>query len=199
VSLAWEARNVADYCHYLRCQDWADTEDFGERGAGSLHLNSDALVEFRYAPIESAHVSDQLGGQLSAEPARWMLGPGAAQQFGGATCRELLLDRLAEEVSQQDVEAVEGAGALADQVLAPLGEQPQDFGVAFRTVLRLDRAQPIVSQSGEGGEGGIQCIVLSGVLPVESTLTREESLGATSTTLSPAEPRVSGPRVARCH
>jgi hypothetical protein len=58
--------------------------------------------------------------------------------------------------------------------------------VAFRTVLGLDRAQPIVSQSSEGGEGGIQCIAFFRALPVESTLTREESLGATSTTLSPA-------------
>src|SRR5215203_91436 len=62
VSLAREARNVADYCYYLRCQDRPDTEDLGERGAGGLHLNSDALVKPRYPPIESAHVSHQLGG-----------------------------------------------------------------------------------------------------------------------------------------
>jgi hypothetical protein len=49
-----------------------------------------------------------------------MLGPGAAQQFGSAIGRELLVDRIGEEVSQQDVEAVEATVAFADEVLAPL-------------------------------------------------------------------------------
>ena len=91
-----------------------------------------------------------------------MLGPRAAQQFGGVIGRELLPDRVGEEVPQEEyVEAVQGAGAFGDQVLASLGEQPQDFDVAFRTVLGLDRAQPIVSQSGEVGEGRIQASVAS--------------------------------------
>jgi hypothetical protein len=40
VRLAREARNVANYSHDLRGQDWADAEDLGERGAGSLHLTT---------------------------------------------------------------------------------------------------------------------------------------------------------------
>jgi hypothetical protein len=67
-----------------------------------------------------------------------MLGPGTTQQFGGGIGRELLADRIREEVSQEYVEAVEGTGALADEVLASFGEQPQDLGVAFRTILGLD-------------------------------------------------------------
>jgi len=50
------------YSQDFRRQDWADAEDLGERGAGSLHLNSDALVELCYTPIKSAHVSHHLGG-----------------------------------------------------------------------------------------------------------------------------------------
>jgi len=50
------------YSQEFRRQDWADAEDLGERGAGSLHLNSDALVELCYTPIKSAHVSHHLGG-----------------------------------------------------------------------------------------------------------------------------------------
>src|ERR671910_3837086 len=92
-----------------------------------------------------------------------MLGPGAAQQFGGGIGRKLLPDRIGEEVPQKHVEAVEGTGALADQVLPSLAEQSQDLGVAFRTILGLDRAQPIVSQSSEGSEGSVQRIVLSGI------------------------------------
>lgn len=43
------------------------------------------------------------------------------------------------------MQSVQGTGALGYQVLAPLGEQPQDLGVTFRTVLGLNRGQPIVS------------------------------------------------------
>jgi hypothetical protein len=109
------------------------------------------------------HISHQLGGQPSADPSCRMLGPGVAQQFGGSIGRELLPDRIGEEVPQEHVEAVQAAGTFADQVLAPLGEQPQDLGAALRGVLGLDRAQPIVSQISEGGEGSVQRIVLSGV------------------------------------
>jgi len=100
----------------------------------------------------------------------------------------LLPDRIGEEVSQEYMEAVQGSGAFADQVLASLGEQPQDFDVAFRTVLGLDRAQPIVSHSGGGSEGSVQAIVFASVASEarEHPYAREDSLGGTSTTLSPA-------------
>jgi hypothetical protein len=105
---AREARNVADYySHDLRCQDRPDTEDLGEHGAGSLHLNSDALVEFRYPLIKSAHVSHYLGGQPPADSSGWVLWSSAAHQLGGGIGRELLLDRIGEEVPQEEyVEAV---------------------------------------------------------------------------------------------
>jgi hypothetical protein len=92
----------------------------------------------RYPPIKSAHISHHLGGQPSADLSGWMLWSSAAQQFGGDIGRELFLDRIREEVSQQDVEAVEGTGALANEVLTSFAEQPQDLGMAFRTVLGLD-------------------------------------------------------------
>ena len=54
------------------------------------------------------------------------------------------------------------------------GEQPQDLGVAFWTILGLDRGQPIVAQSSEGGEGSVQGIVLSGVATREYPHPRAE-------------------------
>src|SRR5215217_2830897 len=92
-----------------------------------------------------------------------MLGPGAAQQFGGGIGRELLPDRIAEKVPQEYVEAVQHKGALADEVLTSFGEQPQDLDMASGAILALDRGQPIVAQSSEGGEGSVQGIVLAGV------------------------------------
>jgi hypothetical protein len=83
--------------------------------------------------------------------------------LAAASVESCFLTRIGEEISQEYVEAVEGAGTFAEEVLAPLGEQPQDLGVALRAVLSLNRAQPIVSQSSEGGEGSVQRIVLSGV------------------------------------
>jgi hypothetical protein len=76
--------------------------------AFTLHLSSDALVEFRYTSIQGAHISHYLGGQPSANPSGRMLGPpSAAQQFGGSIGRELLPDRIREEIPQEEyVEAV---------------------------------------------------------------------------------------------
>ena len=71
--------------------------------------------------------------------------PGAAQQPGGSIGGELLPDRIGEEVPQQNVQAVQRAGALGHQVLPSFGEQPQDLGVPLRAVLGLDGGQPIVS------------------------------------------------------
>src|SRR5215218_9180084 len=51
VSLAWEARNVADYSHDFRCQDRPNAENLGEHGAGDLHLTCDTLVELRYPSV----------------------------------------------------------------------------------------------------------------------------------------------------
>jgi len=86
------------------------------------------------------------------------------QQFGGGIGREMLAERIREEVPQEEyVEAVQGAGAFADQGLASVGGEPQDFDVAFRAVLGLDRAEPIISQSGEGNEGSVQAVVFASV------------------------------------
>ena len=71
--------------------------------------------------------------------------PGAAQQPGGGIGGELLPDRIGEEVPQQNVQAVQRAGALGHQVLPSFGEQPQDLGVALLAVLGLDGGQPTVS------------------------------------------------------
>ena len=51
--------------------------------------------------------------------------------------------------------------------------------MAFRTVLGLDRAEPIVLEGGEGNEGSVQAVVFASVAGLESTRTREESLGGT--------------------
>jgi hypothetical protein len=76
-----------------------------------------------------------------------MAWPGAAQQPGGGLGAELLADRIGEEVPQQEqnVQALQRAGALGHQLLPSFGEQPQDLGVALWAVLGLDGGQPIVS------------------------------------------------------
>jgi hypothetical protein len=187
VSLAREARNVADYSHDLRCQDRPNTEDLGEHGAGSLHLNSDALVEFRYPPIKSAHVSHHLGGQPPADSSGWVLWSSATQQLGGGIGRELLPDRIEEEVPQEEyVEAVLRARVRSQTRSSRLSVSSLKISAwpsgpssgwteASRSFRRAARAVKVASSASFFRE-----------LPVESTLTREESLGGTSTTRSPA-------------
>ena len=63
MSFAWEARRRRRLFPRSSRPGLEPTpKSLGEGGAGSLHLNSDALVEFRYAPVKSAHVSHKLGG-----------------------------------------------------------------------------------------------------------------------------------------
>jgi hypothetical protein len=80
------------------------------------------------------------------------------------------------------VQAVERPGSLGHQVFAPLGKQAQHL----RADLEIDRRQPLVARGGQRGGQGIEPIVPLRVLPIESTRTRAESLGGTSTTDSPA-------------
>ena len=79
--------------------------------------------------------------------------------------------------------AVECPGMLGNQVFAPLGKETQHL----RLSLGIDRCQPLVAPGGQRGGEGIQVVVLASVASeAESTRTRAESLGGTSTTDSPA-------------
>jgi len=70
---------------------------------------------------------------------------------------------VGEEVAQQDVQAVEGAGTLGHHILSPLGEQPQDLDAAFQPIFGMDPGEPLVTQGGQSGEGRVQAVVLAGV------------------------------------
>jgi hypothetical protein len=78
------------------------------------------------------------------------------------------------------VQAVECPGALCNQILAPLGEQAQYFGRG----LRIDRRQALVREAARAVARASSSSLLR-ALPLESTRTRAESLGGTSTTDSP--------------
>lgn len=95
----------------------------------------------------------------------------------------------------------QGTGALGDQVLPSFGEQPQDLKIsawpsgpssgwteASRSFRRAARALKVASSAS-----------FFRALPVESTLTREESLGCSRPPLARLRLGASGPRGARCH
>src|SRR5918994_614737 len=115
-----------------------------------------------------------------------MLGPGAAQQFGGGIGRKLLPDRIGEEVPQKHVQAVEGTRvrsqtrssrlSLSSLKISAWPSGPSSGWTEFS--LSFCRAASAVKVASSAS--------FLRALPVESTRTREESLGGTSTTLSPA-------------
>jgi hypothetical protein len=96
-------------------------------------------------PIKGAHVAYQFGGQPFSSPLCSVAGTSPAQEFGGCTRRETLGYTLREEIPQQDMQAVEGAGALGHQVLTPLAQQPKNLDVALRSVFGMDPSQTLVS------------------------------------------------------
>jgi transposase InsO family protein len=88
------------------------------------------------------------------------------------------------------VQAVERSGTLGDLVLAPLGKQAQ----RLRADLGIDRRQPLVARGCQSAVARASSPSFLRALPVESTLTRAESLGGRFTTDSPAAANL----LARC-
>jgi hypothetical protein len=123
-----EAAHIAAVAEDLGGQDRADTVDLGEGGAALGDGLADRLGGGSDLAVQAAHVAEHVPGDLLA------LGVGhggradLAQQRGGAGGAQLALGAAGVQVAQQHVEAVQGAGALGDQVVAALGQQPQHHG-----------------------------------------------------------------------
>jgi hypothetical protein len=63
------------------------------------------------------------------------------------------------------VQAVEGAGALLDEVLSSFGEHPQYLGVLLLTHI----GQTLIPKGGQGNMKGVHLIVLASVARGEKT------------------------------
>src|SRR5215208_5683364 len=182
VGLAREAPHVADRPDDPRGQYGTHAEDLGEGGAGGFHLGFDAPVEVRDFPVKCADVAQHLRRQAPAQADRGAaLGSYAAQDARGPIGRERPGHPSGEEFPQERVEAVERPGALGHQVNKRLSESRRSASdaasgstAASRTLREAAKAVAKASTPS-----------FFRALPLESTLTRAESFGGTSTTDSP--------------
>src|SRR5215203_2091596 len=181
VRLGREAPHVPDRAYDPSGQYGTYAEDLGEGGAGSFHLGLDAPVEVRYLSIQRPDVAQDLRGQPPAEAGRGALGPYASQDARGPVGRKGSRHPSGDEVPQKPVEAVERPSTLSHQVNKRLSEsrrsasEPTSGSTAARRPLR-EAASAVARASSPS---------FLRALPVESTRTRAESLGGTSTTDSP--------------
>ena len=72
----------------------------------------------------------------------------AAQKLCGSLRRETFGNAVGEKLTQQDVQAVEGAGTLGHQIVSSLGEQPRDLDAAFQPTFGMDPGEPLVVNKG---------------------------------------------------
>ena len=181
MGLGREARDVTNRAYDPRGQDGTYAEDPRKGGAGSFHLGLDAPAQVRDLSIQRSHVTQYLRGQPPAEAGRGTLGTYAAQDARGPLGRELSGHPAGEEVPQEPVEAVERPGALGHQIFSSLGKQAQ----CLRGGLVIYLRQPVVARGRAKAVARASSSSFLRALPVESTRTRAESFGGTSTTDSP--------------
>jgi hypothetical protein len=176
-----EAPHVPDRAYDPSGQYGTYAEDLGEGGAGSFHLGLDAPVEVRYLSIQRPDVAQDLRGQPPAEAGRGALGPYASQDARGPVGRKGSRHPSGDEVPQKPVEAALSARVRSATRSSRLSEsrrsasEPTSGSTAARRPLR-EAASAVARASSPS---------FLRALPVESTRTRAESLGGTSTTDSP--------------
>lgn len=96
---------------------------------------SDGLAHFGFVvldlPVQPAQVGQQVAGYVPAAVVGGRDRPDALHQGGSLVGGQAGGCSAGQEIAQDGVESVEDAGAFVDQVVPPLGQQPQDRGLVF--------------------------------------------------------------------
>ena len=180
-----EACHVADRTYDRGGQDGTHAEDLGEGGTASVHLGFDAHVQVRDLPVESAHVAQHLGGQPPAHAGRSTApGPYGAQDARGPLGRELPGHSAGEEVPQEPVQAALSALVRSATRSPRLSESRRSTSdeASETTVASLSLREAAKAVARASTPSFLRALPAK----LESTRTRAESFGGTSTTDSPA-------------
>jgi hypothetical protein len=110
-------------------------------------------------PVQGAEVGDQVDGELPAGAGRRGGWSQPAQQRGRGVGVQVALGTAGEQLAQQHMEPVEGPGALTDQVVAAVRQQPQHG----RVVVEADLAKAPGPKGGHGDRDGVVGVALAAV------------------------------------
>ena len=163
VVAAREALDRAAVSDDLRGQHRPDSVDLGHARARGGDRGGDVLAVARQRGVQSPQIGHQLAGQLLALGVDGGHRMHPAQQRGGLLGGQVALGPAGDEVAQQRVQPIRGAGAFAGQVVAALGQQPQHQAV----VLRAHRVQPPVVLGDHRDRGSVDGVGLAGMSGVE--------------------------------
>jgi hypothetical protein len=181
VVLAREAANVADVAEDLGGQEHAQAVDLGQGAAGGGQRSLELGLVVGQAGIDAPQVAEQVAGQLAAAGGGRGGQTHAAQERGRLFGGQVGGGAAGDQVAQQAMQTVQDAGALAGQVVAAFGQQPQDAGL----VLGSHRAQGWAVQGGLGDAGRIRDVGLAATAG-RSSRARAARVAGTSRTCSPA-------------
>jgi hypothetical protein len=174
VSLAGKPRDITYQADDLGREYRPDPEDLGKGSSRSPNLFADADVQLRDLLVEIAYVAQEIGSQLTTHRlghrTRVAARADATEDAGCPVGGEHARDAARNELTQESVQALEDSSTLADQILAPLGEQP--YGVD--PIVRSYPGQASIAPGGECLEGGVQLVVLAPVAYGEHPHPRRE-------------------------
>ena len=123
-----EPANIAGIADELRGDDRTDSVDLSERGARCLHGDSDPPVRLLGLLVESAHVVEELEGQVVADLLDGVVGRDVGQEPFAIRNVHFLGDSARSEFGQEGVEATHDSSPMAAQVDVALGQKPQAPG-----------------------------------------------------------------------
>jgi hypothetical protein len=112
---------------------------------------ADGLAGRLDLPVQATPIGQQLVSDALALDIDGGDGTDLAQQGGGSGGRELAGCPAGLQVGQQHMQPAQGPGALGDQVVAAVRQQPEDH----RVVLEGDRAQLPVVEGGRRDRAGV--------------------------------------------
>jgi hypothetical protein len=161
VVLAREPTDVTDLTEEPGGQHRPDPKQLHQAGVGPGDRRRDARLHRLYAPVQVAHVGDEVGGDLVAGDRRRSGGSDRGEQGGGAPGGEVTAGAAWDQVHQQPVQPVDGLGAHGHQVLTPVGQQVQHH----RLVLDTDRSQLGSAAGGDGDRDRVVGVALAAMSP----------------------------------
>jgi transposase len=157
VALVREAADVSDAADDLGGQHGTQTRQGRQRGAGCGERVPPLGFVVLDLPVQPSQVGQQVAGYVAAAGVGGRHGPDGLHSGGGLVGGQSGGCACGQQVAQHDVEPLQDAGAFVDQVVVPLGQQPQDRGL----VLGVDAPQVVAEQGDLGDVAGIVGVSLA--------------------------------------
>jgi hypothetical protein len=120
MALGLEAGHIAGVADDLGSKDRADSLDLGQGGAVGRYVPSDGLAQHLELAIGAPDVVEELASDRFPLHVGGRQRTDADEEGGRGLCRQFSWGAAWNELAQEDLKAVHGAGALGDDVVSAI-------------------------------------------------------------------------------